>query len=327
MADGSNYHRRRDMPKRPRSDDPYADAPNNKTCDCCHDDLNGLSYATLDGCGHSLCFQCFGEAQANRSVKFKMACPCCNASLSSWKIHTYSSSGSARRSGTQRQYQSPISQAISPPLDDSFITTHPNIYYQHQTPNYRRNYAILSIAVPSPDGGARVLCTELRTDGKNDEAAPETLDKLYYIAKSLSPCLLPPPERVAKSKDAFACMTSIQHLERDDRSPLRRFLHGLAGAADLDDSTTRRKYPQREHNMSFVATEMIRTLKGGGVHHASKLKDFISDNLTVAGVPDYIKDFFSECGLGKSRKYINLAQDRAVDKKERHTANIGEAAR
>jgi hypothetical protein len=48
--------------------------------------------------------------------------------------------------------------------------------------------------------------------------------------------------------------------------------------------------------MSFVACEMVRTLKGGGVHHASKLKDLISDNLTVACVPDFIKNLFSECG-------------------------------
>lgn len=143
------------------------------------------------------CFQCLGGAQATRSVRFKMICPCCKVKSSSWKIHTFSS-GSTRSS--QPQHQPPLSQEITPPLDEIFITTHPNLYYQHQTTEFRNNYAILSLAVPSPNGGARLLSTALRTDGKNDEESPQTFEYLYYIGRSLSPCLLPPVNKGAKSK-------------------------------------------------------------------------------------------------------------------------------
>lgn len=178
-----------------------------------------------------------------------MICPCCKMKSSSWKIHTFSS-GSTRSS--QPQHQPPVSQEITPPLDEIFMTTHPNLYYQHQTPEFRNNYAILSLAVPSPNGGARLLSTALRTDGKNDEESPQTLECLYYIGRSLSPCLLPPVDIGAKSKDTFASMTSIEQ-----QSPLRRFLHGLAGAdLELNDSTTRcNRYIQREHNRAVKLTQ------------------------------------------------------------------------
>ncbi len=309
MTGGDNSHRRGPS-KRSRTDHLYENSPET-SCDNCCDDVSELSYAKLDGCDHTLCFKCFGEAQAARSVRFKMQCPCCNNKMASWNIHSYSS-GPTRNAIPQ--HQPPIPQAIEPPLDESFIKTHPNLYYQHQTPQYRQQYVLLTLAVPSEDGLARVFSVQLRSDGKNDEESERTLEMIYHIGKSLGPCLRPPTNKHAKSNNTFSAMTSVERLEREDKSPLRRFIHGLAeGQALEDDSTGRGAYVQRERNMSFVACEMIRTLKGGGSRHASKLKDLISDSLTVAGVPDFIKDLFSKCGLGKSRNYINLAQDKAVD--------------
>ena len=145
MADGRSS-RGRGGSKRSRTDQPFENAPETR-CDGCNDDLNESSYAELDGCGHKLCFQCFGAAQATRSVRFKMVCPCCNKKTASWKIHAYSS-GSTRNA--QPQHQPPVSQEITPPLDDSFMKSHPNIYYQHQTTEYRSKYAILSLAAPPP---------------------------------------------------------------------------------------------------------------------------------------------------------------------------------
>eukprot|EP00984_Skeletonema_dohrnii_P035491 scaffold35326_cov228-Skeletonema_dohrnii-CCMP3373.AAC.1 len=43
--------------------------------------MDKQSYAQLSGeCNHNLCFICFGEAHAARSVLFKISCPCrgCN---------------------------------------------------------------------------------------------------------------------------------------------------------------------------------------------------------------------------------------------------------
>mmetsp|Transcript_16100 Transcript_16100/g.23888 ORF Transcript_16100/g.23888 Transcript_16100/m.23888 type:complete len:103 (+) Transcript_16100:191-499(+) len=69
-----------------------------------------------------------------------------NKKTASWKIHAAYSSGSTRNA--QPQHQPPVSQEITPPLDDSFMKSHPNIYYQHQTTEYRSKYAILSLAAP-----------------------------------------------------------------------------------------------------------------------------------------------------------------------------------
>ena len=135
MADGRSS-RGRGGSKRSRTDQPFENAPETR-CDGCND-LNESSYAELDGCGHKLCFQCFGAAQATRSVRFNMVCPCCNKKEDS--------SGSTRNA--QPQHQPPVSQEITPPLDDSFMKSHPNIYYQHQTTEYRSKYAILSLAAP-----------------------------------------------------------------------------------------------------------------------------------------------------------------------------------
>eukprot|EP00984_Skeletonema_dohrnii_P028495 scaffold18517_cov83-Skeletonema_dohrnii-CCMP3373.AAC.1 len=64
MADGRSS-RGRGGSKRSRTDQPFENAPPETRCDGCNDDLNESSYA--DGCGHKLCFQCFGASQATRS--------------------------------------------------------------------------------------------------------------------------------------------------------------------------------------------------------------------------------------------------------------------
>ena len=308
---GGGSSRGRGSSKRSRNDRSTENVPETR-CDGCRLELNESSYAVLDGCDHSLCFQCFGAAQAARSVEFKMKCPCCSEKTTSWKIYSYSS-GSTRNA--QPQYQPPVSQQIKAPLDDRFVKTHPNLYYQHQTPEFRKNYSLLTLATRNPDtGGARTYSVQLRTDGNTNEESDQTLGMLVIIARSLSPCLLPPIDKRAKSQNTFTSMKSVEQLEQEDKSPLRRFLHGLAGAQSSLDDEAKNPYDQRERNMSYVACEMVRTLKGGGTS-ASKLKDLVSDSLTVAGVPDFLKNLLSSFGLGKSRNYINLAQDKAVDEK------------
>lgn len=195
MADAGSSSRRGPS-KRSRTEAPL-EISSEIRCDRCRGDIHELSYAKVDDCGHKLCFQCFGAAHAARSVDYKMVCPCCDEKSTSWKIHTYSA-GSTR--SAQPQHQPPVSQSIDPPLDERFMETHPNLYYQHQAPEHRQNYSILTLAVPSNSGSARVYCVQLRNDGKNEEESAQTLKTLYYIGKSLSPCLLGPVERGAKSK-------------------------------------------------------------------------------------------------------------------------------
>ncbi len=85
---------------------------------------------------------------------------------------------------------------------------------------------------------ARVFSIQLRSDGNNDEESELTLDKKYHIGKSLGPCLLPPTNKRAKSNNTFSAMTLVERLEREDKSPLRRFIHGLAEGQALEDDST-----------------------------------------------------------------------------------------
>jgi hypothetical protein len=81
--------------------------------------------------------------------------------------------------------------------------------------------------------------------------------------------------------------------------------------ARTEDSITS-PYQQRTYNASHVAANLIMTAKGGG-RKGSKLKDYVSDKLSIAGVSERVKDLFSSLGLCRSIKYMNLAADKAVD--------------
>jgi hypothetical protein len=54
------------------------------------------------------------------------------------------------------------------------------------------------------------------------------------------------------------------------------------------------------------------TAKGGG-SKGSKLKDHVSDKLSIAGVSERVNNLFSSLGLCRSIKYMNLAADKAVN--------------
>ena len=96
-------------------------------------------------------------------------------------------------------------------LDDSFVKTYPNLYYQHRTPEFRKNYALLAKATRNPDNrGARVVSTLLRTGGNTNEESEDTLEMIFYIAKSLFPCLLPPIDKQASHQlDGFSWRISL----------------------------------------------------------------------------------------------------------------------
>jgi len=140
---------------------------------------------------------------------------------------------------------------------------------------------------------------------------------LGAIGQSLHPCFLQRRhEQDSQSHHAYAGGESIPQLERMDGSNLRRFTHGIATGlefAEPEEDRERGAMEQRTYNMTFAASDLMRTAKGGGVR-GSRLKDHLSDHLNIAGVTDRIKDLFSSIGMSRSRNYMNLAQDRAVDK-------------
>ena len=57
-------------------------------------------------------------------------------------------------------------------------------------------------------------------------------------------------------------------------------------------------------------------LKGGG-HRSSPLKNLVSDQLVASNVRDGVIKFFSSIGLCKSKEYILLSSDKAVEEKIR----------
>ena len=81
--------------------------------------------------------------------------------------------------------------------------------------------------------------------------------------------------------------------------------------ARTEDSITS-PYQQRAYNASHVAANLIMTAKGSG-RKGSKLKDCVSDKLSIAGVSERVRDIFSSLGLCWSIEFMNLAADKAVD--------------
>jgi len=71
---------------------------------------------------------------------------------------------------------------------------------------------------------------------------------------------------------------------------------------------------QKEYIASYTAAETIRTIKGGG-HRSSPLKNLVSDQLTASNVRDSVINLFSWLGLCKSKSYITISSDKAVDQK------------
>ena len=119
--------------------------------------------------------------------------------------------------------------------------------------------------------------------------------------------------------------TPIQYpsinLRGGDTSLLRRFIHGLAIGKQFSAPSERRDIErstlyQKEYNSSYTAAETIRTGKGGG-HRAGPLKNYLSDMLTASNVKDSVIDLFSKMGLCKSKNYITLSSDKAVQEKIR----------
>ena len=292
-----------------------------RKCVGCLADVANSSYAHIiggqgassHGCMHTVCMQCFGSAHALRSADIKLKCPGFSCAYQSrrWIVH----SPVASRTGGTRSWQQ-IEQCIVLPLD---FKRHPNLFFQHQPDQYRDVHSILSLVTKNRANprASNYYAVELRNDSTNQELSNGGLSGLQEIGMALHPCLVPPDNHplFSTSQSAFSGGRSIALLEQSDNTPLRRLLHCVAIGEDFqartEDSITS-PYQQRTYNASHVAANLIMTAKGGG-RKGSKLKDYVSDKLSIAGVSERVKDLFSSLGLCRSIKYMNLAANKAVD--------------
>jgi hypothetical protein len=129
---------------------------------------------------------------------------------------------------------------------------------------------------------------ELRNDSTNQELSNGGLSGLQEIGMALHPCLVPPDNHplFLTSQSAFSGGHLITQLEQSDNTPLRRLLHCVATGEDFQVRTEEcmaSPYQQRAYNATHVAANLIMTAKGGG-RKGSKLKDYVSDKLSIAGV-------------------------------------------
>ena len=256
---------------------------------------------------------CFGEGHAMRGSDLSFTCqsPTCDYFTRKWRVY------SLRRNGSHR---APIVQAIPKPITEQDKAHHPLQFYQYQNDTYQKNFSLLCLVTHNPDhpSNPNFYVTELRKASSSSDIGQQNLESLEAIGQSLHPCLIPSlkDETFTASQHAYANKHSIKQLEREDKSPLRILLHGIAiGERFLrEDDARKDSLDQRQYNASFAASDLLRTSKGG-CRRGSKFKDLISDHLNIAGVSDHVRDLLGFFGLCRSRTYLSLSEDKAVNEK------------
>ena len=152
----------------------------------------------------------------------------------------------------------------------------------------------------------------------NTDISRGNLESLEAIGQSLHPYLIPPPnhELYASSQNSYTNKQSITSLQEEDQTPLRAFVHGMSTGERFfkERSADEGNLHQREDNASFTAVDLIRTSKGG-CRRGSKFKDLISDHLNIGNVSDHVRDLLGFVGLCRSRTYLSLSEDKAVNEK------------
>jgi hypothetical protein len=66
-----------------------------------------------------------------------------------------------------------------------------------------------------------------------------------------------------------------------------------------------------EHVATFIATDLMRTAKGGG-HRGSPFKDAMSEMMISSNVSNLVVEFLSYLGLCRSRQKLTVSSDKAV---------------
>ena len=271
----------------------------NLLCAGCSCNLSDQPYSTLidgrynnsnhetNGCSHRQCMVCFGLGHANRGAGITIGCPNyrCSYETRKWTIRTTNNN----RSGDG--HNAPEQQEIPKPTSDSDRDMRPVLYYQYQDRTYQQNFSILSLVTSNPDNpnNPNYYVSELKKGDNNTDIDRKDILSLEAIGQSLHPCLIPPPKHdtYSTSQCAYANKHSATQLERNDNTPLRALVHGIAVGdrffKEGDNDGRGNQMEQREYNASYAATDLIRTAKGG-CRRGSKFKDLISDHLNIAGV-------------------------------------------
>lgn len=213
-------------------------------------------------------------------------------------------------------------------MDKSLYPVH---WYQHQDPKYKESYSLLSLVTNNPNNQNRpnFYVAELKKGANNTDIGKDNMEAVEAIGQSLHSCLIPSTksDTFSASQRAYGSEASILDLQRQDDSPLRVLLHGIStgdrfyqeGSADQAASSEGVRgdiLNQRQYNATFAASDLLRTAKGG-CRRGSKFKDFMSDQLNIAGVGDHVRDLVGCFGLCRSRTYLPMAENRAVNEKIR----------
>ena len=248
---------------------------------------------------------CFGQAHADRGVSPVLKClgTNCDHSSSSWDLHP-----AATRHDRQRP--APKKQRIALPSSEDQRDDHPVQFFNSQKNSYREKFTLLSLIKRHPTrADANLHFTAEMCNDNVDESHVSCGFALEEIAKALHVLFNPISMSSASS---FVNSGSLITLEQGDRSLLRRFLHTIATGESIFSSQGNSGWSfQRERNASFVASDLIRTLKGGG-YYGSPLKQVISDHLYVGNVSDALIQFFNFVGLSRSKKTLSLSSGDAV---------------
>ena len=190
---------------------------------------------------------------------------------------------------------------------------HPIQFFNSQGKSYREKFTLLSLIKRHPtraDANLR-FTSELCNDNVNESHVSSGF-ALEEIAKALHVLFNPCKKSSASS---LVNSGSLIAQEQSDRSLLRRFLHTIGTGESIFSSQEKTSWSfQRERNASFVATDLLRTMKGGG-YYGSPLKQLISDHLYVGNVSDALIQFFNFVGLSRSKKTLSLSSGDAVREK------------
>lgn len=127
-------------------------------------------------CDHLLCMPCFATAVANKGSDRLVSCSGCNIKSDTWDLYPFAVS----------KHKDPVRQSVAQPDPN----THPIEYYASQTNLYRKNTAVITLSLPSPDDSSktRTFVSTLREDGDN---SPQNCDRFAAIGTSLHSFMLP----------------------------------------------------------------------------------------------------------------------------------------
>ena len=255
----------------------------------------------MDSCHHLMCLMCFGNAVSTRSANLRLLCPCetCTFTSRSWDNYVFN--------GVSHSHLPPREQKVALPLTDNFKTQSPTLFFSNHGREWRRDRALLTVSVPSDDNTqSNTYSALLHKDESNNRE--EDLKALGDIGRSLHPFLVS-PNRAATSHMAYAnpSAATIPQLERDDLSPRRHLCHSI-GTGELFVSPEKRSGVltsimfQKQYNASFVTSESMNTIQGGG-HRSSLLKNIISDKLLSSNVRESVIKFFSNPRLKRGSRF------------------------